>query len=194
MGRVRFELTMFLVWRFYRPLASAILHTYLNMFPFCIAIVIINFHYYFISFFFHIFNMLDFFSIGRKIQNILKYFSNPFSANRFPDQPHQILLYPLEQESSVTFACLTFLLYSFRLDRIFTLHSLLYQDRLYTFLCFCHHILRLTFVLMYTACTEIWTLDLEIKSFLLYQTKLYRRFPGFILQCAWRDSNTRYTG
>lgn len=28
MGRVRFELTMFLVWRFYRPLASAILHTY----------------------------------------------------------------------------------------------------------------------------------------------------------------------
>lgn len=49
---------------------------------------------------------------------------------------------------------------------------------------FCHHILRLTFVLMYTACTEIWTLDLEIKSFLLYQTKLYRRFPGFILQCA----------
>ena len=55
---------------------------------------------------------------------------------------------------------------------------------------FCHHILRLTFVLMYTACTEIWTLDLEIKSFLLYQTKLYRRFPGFILQCAWRDSNS----
>lgn len=46
---------------------------------------------------------------------------------------------------------------------------------------FCHHMLYLAFVLMYHACTEIWTLDLEIKSFLLYQTKLYRRFPGFIL-------------
>lgn len=45
----------------------------------------------------------------------------------------KFLLYPLEQESSVTFVCLTFLLYSFRLDRIFVLHSLLYQDRLYTF-------------------------------------------------------------
>lgn len=46
---------------------------------------------------------------------------------------------------------------------------------------FCHHMLYLIFVLMYYACTEIWTLDLEIKSFLLYQTKLYRRFPGFTL-------------
>lgn len=54
---------------------------------------------------------------------------------------------------------------------------------------FCHHMLHLTFVLMYHACTEIWTLDLEIKSFLLYQTKLYRRFPGFTLQCAWWDLN-----
>lgn len=45
----------------------------------------------------------------------------------------KFLLYPLEQESSVTFVCLTFLLYSFRLDRMFVLHSLLYQDRLYTF-------------------------------------------------------------
>ena len=45
----------------------------------------------------------------------------------------------------------------------------------------CHHMLHLAFVLMYHACTEIWTLDLEIKSFLLYQAKLYRRFPGFTL-------------
>ena len=73
--------------------------------------------------------MLDFSSIGRKIQNIFPFFQLTVSQTSFS----KFLLYPLEQESSVTFVCLTFLLYSFRLDRIFVLHSLLYQDRLYTF-------------------------------------------------------------
>lgn len=135
MGRVRFELTMFLVWRFYRPLASAILHTYPkyvstlycnsdNQLPLLLHLL----------FFFHIFNMLDFSPIGRKIKNIFKnIFPVPFQLIVSQTSLIKFLLYPLEQESSVTFACLTFLLYSFRLDRIFTLHSLLYQDRLYTF-------------------------------------------------------------
>ena len=33
---------------------------------------------------------------------------------------------------------------------------------------FCHHMFHLIFVLMYTACTEIWTLDKRIKSPLLF--------------------------
>ena len=75
------------------------------------------------------------------------------------------MLYPLEQESSVTFACLTFLLYSFRLDRIFTLHSLLYQDRLYTFSLF---FVIIYFASLLSSCTlpaqrfELWTLKLRV--------------------------------
>lgn len=75
------------------------------------------------------------------------------------------MLYPLEQESSVTFACLTFLLYSFRLDRIFTLHSLLYQDRLYTFSLF---FVIICFTSLLSSCTlpaqrfELWTLKLRV--------------------------------
>ena len=75
------------------------------------------------------------------------------------------MLYPLEQESSVTFTCLTFLLYSFRLDRIFTLHSLLYQDRLYTFSLF---FVIIYFASLLSSCTlpaqrfELWTLKLRV--------------------------------
>ena len=75
------------------------------------------------------------------------------------------MLYPLEQESSVTFACLTFLLYSFRLDRIFTLHSLLYQDRLYTLSLF---FVIICFTSLLSSCTlpaqrfELWTLKLRV--------------------------------
>lgn len=94
------------------------------------------------------------------------------------------MLYPLEQESSVTFACLTFLLYSFRLDRIFTLHSLLYQDRLYTFSLF---FVIICFTSLLLSCTmpaqrfELWTLKLRVSCSTKLRTKLYRRFPGFTL-------------
>lgn len=137
------------------------------MYQLCIAIVIINFHYYFISFFFfHIFNMLDFSPIGRKIKNIFKnIFPVPFQLIVSQTSLIKFLLYPLEQESSVTFACLTFLLYSFRLDRIFTLHSLLYQDRLYTFSLF---FVIICFTSLLSSCTlpaqrfELWTLKLRV--------------------------------
>ena len=144
--------------------------------------------------------MLDFFSIGRKkilrIEKfVLEYFSNPFSANRFPDQPHQIFVIPSRTRIFGYFCMSDFsVVFLPSWPHIHFAFSSIPRPVIHFFSVFCHHILRLTFVLMYTACTEIWTLDLEIKSFLLYQTKLYRRFPGFILQCAWRDSNTRYTG
>lgn len=197
MGRVRFELTMFLVWRFYRPLASAILHTY----PKYVSILYCNsdnqlpllLH---LLFFFYIFNMLDFFlNRTKNPKYFLKYFSNSFSANRFPDQPHQIFVVPSRTRIFGYFCMSDFsivLLPSW--PHIHFAFSSIPRPVIHFFSVFCHHMFHLIFVLMYTACTEIWTLDLEIKSFLLYQTKLYRRFPGFILQCAWRDSNTRYTG
>lgn len=110
--------------------------------------------------------MLDFFSIGRKIQNIF-YNIFPIYFQLIVSQTSLIkfLLYPLEQESSVTFACLTFLLYSLRLDRIFTLHSLLYQDRLYTFSLF---FVIIYFASLLSSCTlpaqrfELWTLKLRV--------------------------------
>lgn len=110
--------------------------------------------------------MLDFFSIGRKIQNIfLNIFPIHFQLIVSQTSLIKFLLYPLEQESSVTFACLTFLLYSFRLDRIFTLHSLLYQDRLYTFSLF---FVIIYFASLLSSCTlpaqrfELWTLKLRV--------------------------------
>lgn len=110
--------------------------------------------------------MLDFFSIGRKIQNIfLNIFPIHFQLIVSQTSLIKFLLYPLEQESSVTFACLTFLLYSLRLARILTLHSLLYQDRLYTLSLFLV-IIHLTSLLL--LCTlpaqrfELWTLKLRV--------------------------------
>ena len=126
--------------------------------------------------------MLDFFQIGRKIQNIFKnIFPIHFQLIVSKTSLIKFLLYPLEQESSVTFACLTFLLYSFRLDRIFTLHSLLYQDRLYTFSLF---FVIICFTSLLSSCTlpaqrfELWTNGLRVRC---SSTELRRRFPGFIL-------------
>ena len=145
--------------------------------------------------------MLDFFSIGRKIQNTFwnNYYScsssNSFSANRFPDQPHQIFVVHSRTRIFGYFCMSDFsVVFLPSWPHIHFAFSFIPRPVIHFFSVFCHHMLHLIFVLMYTACTEIWTLDLEIKSFLLYQTKLYRRFSGFILQCAWRDSNTRYTG
>ena len=140
------------------------------MFPFCIAIVIINFHYYFISFFIFFFLLhiqyARFFPNRTKNQKyFFKYFSNLFQLTVSQTSLIKFLLYPLEQESSVTFACLTFLLYSFRLDRIFILHSLLYQDRLYTFSLF---LVIICFTSLLSSCTmpaqrfELWTLKLRV--------------------------------
>lgn len=110
--------------------------------------------------------MLDFSPIGRKIKNIFKnIFPVPFQLIVSQTSLIKFLLYPLEQESSVTFACLTFLLYSFRLDRIFTLHSLLYQDRLYTFSLFFVIICFTSFLSSYTLPAqrfELWTLKLRV--------------------------------
>lgn len=110
--------------------------------------------------------MLDFFSIRRKIKNIFKnIFPIHFQLIVSQTSLIKFLLYPLEQESSVTFACLTFLLYSFRLDRIFTLHSLLYQDRLYTFSLFFVIICFTSLLSSYTLPAqrfELWTLKLRV--------------------------------
>lgn len=100
---------------------------------------------------------------SKKLKSISKNLN--FSANRFPDQPHQIFVVPSRTRIFGYFACLTFLLYSFRLDRIFTLHSLLYQDRLYTFSLF---FVIIYFASLLSSCTlpaqrfELWTLKLRV--------------------------------
>lgn len=142
-------------------------------------------------------NMLKNLKTGREKSKKLKSISKNlnFSANRFPDQPHQIFVVPSRTRIFGYFCMSDFsIVFLPSWPHIHFAFSSIPRPVIHFFPVSCHHMLHLTFVLMYHACTEIWTLDLEIKSFLLYQTKLYRRFPGFILQCAWRDSNTRYTG
>lgn len=142
-------------------------------------------------------NMLKNLKTGREKSKKLKSISKNlnFSANRFPDQPHQIFVVPSRTRIFGYFCMSDFsVVFLPSWPHIHFAFSFVPRPVIHFFSVFCHHMLHLIFVLIYTACTEIWTLDLEIKSFLLYQTKLYRRFPGFILQCAWRDSNTRYTG
>lgn len=141
-------------------------------------------------------NMLKNLKTGREKSKKLKSISKNlnFSANRFPDQPHQIFVVPSRTRIFGYFCMSDFsVVFLPSWPHIHFAFSFVPRPVIHFFSVFCHHMLHLIFVLIYTACTEIWTLDLEIKSFLLYQTKLYRRFPGFILQCAWRDSNTRYT-
>lgn len=127
--------------------------------------------------------MLDFFQIRRKIKNIFKIiFPILFSANRFPDQPHQIFIVPSRTRIFGYFCMSDFsVVFLPSWPHIHFAFSSIPRPVIHFFSVFCHHMFHLIFVLMYTACTEIWTLDLEIKSFLLYQTKLYRRFPGFTL-------------